>query len=997
MNKFGIDKIFISSFLKILWECPEVIHHILVKTDHEIVQANLAPLIVNNFYCNLLSGNYLENNLLYIFTMMLKDEIDGLQNIDDVDNFLEDTKCGYLLEELRKMPDIQLYFKKVILKTVEKIEGNYSFRLINFNVDEIYKDLLKMKKDEEKKDKKNNSNKSTDELYDTIINSKIIDLSINYSREENSQKCNKRNGIFIKKYTPDVKIADIQEKEENAKKDKKSNLYNYFAKLENDIKKINDNDLYSNKVFMKKLLDTNLPTYLLSFYLNDFLEVISFISQLLDDIVNNVLLLPNSIKYICKIILLLIKKKFQNISQIEAIAFISKFIINKLLIPFISSPNFNTFISDFIISGNTIKNIKVINYIIKKLFSGKLFRNNKDEGDYTPFNWYIMDNIESILYFYEKAINVNLPNFIEDYINNKLPKKFYYDYFNENKEQLYASISICFNVKNLYHLIKGLSENDHIFNTDNPEIIKLKKFLKKLKPEKYLNDINIEKKVNERKFSITKNEKLKEENKEKIIENYFLYNDKVIDKKYNHLFELNNIIGNFYIDIHKKNKKLDENEKNIIKIKNYLSNSLGNYRLLNKSDFSIGTTSDTIKMLNEIKTYMALPYFIIDNNNIPSIWYINSLLDHLNKIPEDYKKNDFKKIFDELTNDIKESIDNLDFEKLILFRKKLKYIDKIYHYYNQIPKLINDIKVNENIKHIVEDVFIPVDISFEYEKHEKKFELVKSNIKDVKFEDKIKYEDPKKKFISFKTIEAFTRYFPNLSKYQTLQDINPLFIIKNLSINKKINNYFEIIKERIIKKSLVETDKYEDLYGEKIKNYIMNKIYKKIYPPEPDDNDVKILKKTYSLSWYEPKQLVNKEYLFDGMLPDIINEFNQLYLLKTPYQKSKCIERIIISVVNLIKFNEGIDKEIGAEDIIRVLHYVFIQSHPYRIFTDIEFIKLFSYEEGLHDNNLANIESICNLVLNNSAKDFDLSQEEYDKKCQDAAKYYKNHEELMNN
>ena len=138
MNKFGIDKIFISSFLNILWKCPEVIHHILVKTDNEIVQANLAPLIVNNFYCNLLSGNYLENNLLYIFTMMLKDEIDGLQNIADVDNFLEDTKCGYLLEELRKMPDIQLYFKKVILKTVEKIERNYSFRLINFNVDEIY-------------------------------------------------------------------------------------------------------------------------------------------------------------------------------------------------------------------------------------------------------------------------------------------------------------------------------------------------------------------------------------------------------------------------------------------------------------------------------------------------------------------------------------------------------------------------------------------------------------------------------------------------------------------------------------------------------------------------------------------------------------------------------------------------------------------------------------------------------------------------------------------
>ena len=663
----------------------------------------------------------MENNLLYIFTMLLKDEIDKLTNINDDENFLEETKCGFLLQELRNMPDIQLYFNKVIFKIVEKIERSYSFRLINFNIKDILKDLMKMKNDEEKSDKK--QNKNNEELYHSIINSKIIDLSINYSREENNQKCNKRNDIFIKNYAPDVNIKEIKEKMKDAKKNKKNNLYNYFIKLENDINNKHDDDLYSNKIFMKNLLETNLPTYLLSFYLNDFLEVISFIKQLIDDILNNILLLPNSIKYICKIIFLLIKNKFKNISQIEAFSFISKFIINKLLIPFISSPSFNALISDFVISGNTLKNIKVINYIIKNLFSGKLFLNNEKEGDYTPFNWFIMEQMENILYFYEKAINVNLPDFIEKYINNELPKNYNYEYFKENKDQLYASITICFNVKNLYHLIKGLSKNDDLLNTDNKEVIRLKKILKKLNPEKYINEIN-------------KNEKNKEEKKENNIENYFFHNDEIIDKKNEYLFRLNNTIGKYYIDFIPKNKLLNETEKNIIKIKNYLCNSLGNYRLLNKSDFSIGTTSDTIKMLNEIKTYMTLPYFILDNNNIPSIWYINSLIDYLNKIPNDYKENDFQKIFEELTKNIKESIDNLDFEKLIIFRNKLKFIDKINDYYKKIPELINNIKINEEIKHIVEDVFIPIDVSFQYEDNEKKFELVKSNIKETKFGEK---------------------------------------------------------------------------------------------------------------------------------------------------------------------------------------------------------------------------------------------------------------------
>ena len=50
-------------------------------------------------------------------------------------------------------------------------------------------------------------------------------------------------------------------------------------------------------------------------------------------------------------------------------------------------------------------------------------------------------------------------------------------------------------------------------------------------------------------------------------------------------------------------------------------------------------------MLEEIKTYMTLPNFILNNNTIPSTWYINSILDYLNKIPEDYKENDYKKLF----------------------------------------------------------------------------------------------------------------------------------------------------------------------------------------------------------------------------------------------------------------------------------------------------------------------------------------------------------------
>ena len=429
----------------------------------------------------------------------------------------------------------------------------------------------------------------------------------------------------------------------------------------------------------------------------------------------------------------------------------------------------------------------------------------------------------------------------------------------------------------------------------------------------------------------------------------------------------------------------------MIKVKYYLFSSLGNFRTLNKSDFNLGSTSNTIKLLSEIKSYMTLPYFILNNNTIPSIWYMNSILNYINKIPEDYKNNDYKKLFKELTQNLNDSINELDFETLILFRNKLKFLDKMFDYYNNIKQLKNNIIINENIKLVAEQAFIPVDIIFLYKKEYNKFELKKSDLKEKAFEDKIIYEHSKKKFASLKTIEAFTQYFPNLNKYQiNKSNSNSLDIIEKLNIHNYINKYFELLKEKIIKKKLLNTKKYDSLYNEKIKDYIMNKLYPKLYPLLPNDFDEKIYENSIKLSWMEPQIVLKKDYIFDNILPEIINEFNQINIVKTPIQKLKSIRKIMEYIDYIIKFNEGIDKEIGADDITPVLNYVFIKAQPKRIYSDIKFTALFTENCGKFENSLANFESMCIVMNNITAKTFGLNEEEFDKRCNEEINANKN-------
>ena len=164
------------------------------------------------------------------------------------------------------------------------------------------------------------------------------------------------------------------------------------------------------------------------------------------------------------------------------------------------------------------------------------------------------------------------------------------------------------------------------------------------------------------------------------------------------------------------------------------------------------------------------------------------------------------------------------------------------------------------------------------------------------FGDKKIYEIPKKKIKVMKTIEAFTKYFPDFSEYQILNKNNPFEIINELSINKKISNYLEIIRENLIKKEIIENKNNTDLYLEKIKNYIMDKIYEKIYPTEPCDEDKKLCQKAQDLSWVKLKDFLGNKNKFDeidDLFYDIIKDFVKISITKLPNKKSDLLKEYI--------------------------------------------------------------------------------------------------------
>ena len=402
-------------------------------------------------------------------------------------------------------------------------------------------------------------------------------------------------------------------------------------------------------------------------------------------------------------------------------------------------------------------------------------------------------------------------------------------------------------------------------------------------------------------------------------------------------------------------------------MKNSLIGILGIYRPLDISDYYFDESSNFIEIISEIKKFINFPNFTLSYDNYINTtnWSISSLFDNIDKIPNEYIIDDYDKLFNELGAEIKASIEELNLEKISAMNNKLIFVNKALNYYEEKSRNIKDIIINESIKIVTERIALLIDIKFIYNDNEKIFYLNKSNLKNSNFEGNIQY-NKKNECYTLKTMETFAKFFPNLTNYHFSMDISPLEIIKELGINKKLKEYFDMIKKLLTFNSIIEKNQYNDLYQEKIINNFFDKIYEKIYPPIPDPNDSKILKIMRKMPKKEIDNIINKKYNLENLIPEVTDLFKKIHNSRTPLSKLNSLKNILNYITNIIGYQKRVkNNSIGADDIIPALNYFIICAQPYMIITDIDFIKTFKYILPPCENEIVIFESIINKILTN--------------------------------
>ena len=990
----------VKDFFKILRSSPELMYKIMTKADQkDFNNPSFIYFITNNFYNNILSSKTYSEELLSLITHLLYDQISQLKKISDFTKLFQNSNVFSLLKGLKYKNEIRSYFGLVLSDVIEDYENSENnsrplvFKIdylsdfiqieeislnyeLNNSVEDKKREIQKKKTIEQNELNKMFKMKLANYEESSSGNTSSIFMSENETDESENKDSIDGGETFLTKYLIELKKCDLTDKL-NAETNEimQSFILEQLTDMDNDEK-------YSNSKFLDEVQKSKETEKLLYNYQKNFYIVIEIINKIIKKFNETIDLIPYTIKYICKIMSISLKKKFKGISQLEIYKYIGEFFLVFIFQDFFLNPDYGTLITSIIISQETKKNLLIIFEVWKKLISFKFYINN-------------------IFNICQKILDINLPDSSTntDELENRDNNNFM---LNINNNSSFFSYSICYNIYNLTTLLNIIKNNTNYFfenKTTKNEISEFEVVYRNLKDKK---DIFKKLKLNEGQTV-----------------NYYIYYEVFYSKKFQDiLFRTIKQGNNFSIDEIKSPSNEEEIYLNkIIRSKNLLCEMLFKSENLfkikfNKENIDYNNTEEIISLLstyyqnksvlnkcyskfipNDIDinyndTNIDMSYINNANsdlNSLPLYWYSNTLLSLFQELNKDKNnKIDFHKLFSELTEDINNSMNKYNFEELAQAIESLKNTRVYTNNFIENQEKYKNININTKIRNFIEHEKIEVEIKFRYNKETKLIYVTKTedgiNSKFQKL-DEFLNQTQKDKVINCSNISEFIKKFPNLSEISKKYKIDTFLVEKEIKVKRSLLDFLKIVKEHIKKK--FEKEEIENVYS-KVKRTIMVRLYDKLFPKKPDLEDVSFYNQCLALSWIEPKHLKQENLFFDNFLPITTSYFDQINNEKSASGKLEVICKIFDAINSVIIFNKG--GNFSTDDIAPICEYALIKAHPNRFSSNLKYLQIFmKKDEDLKEKMYFDyLKAYMNIIKKATYLDFyDVTKIEFNEKCQE--------------
>ena len=1030
------------------------------KDNKEKVES-LVELFCNQFYDNIFIPNPEQKELLLLIFLLIKEEINNMDNAS-LDEFLDNNNfLGKFISSFVRRQEMNIYLSMLLTPLINSIE-NVDKECIDISLKSIQKYIIRKQKG---KFKPNNNDKNilydySQNLYNKIPKSNLVfkknyELDMEKEEEENMVKIDREDfDLFSDSALPKIILKNlginkvtinedknliIKKEEYNEEYNKELNLNKLLEiahKTKDDnfkeyiMNKINntylDKDLFTNKGLIncfEEYKNDELKNLIIGKYRRNFLFIKKKIEYLLQSIFDKISTVPYTIRCICKIIYVLMSKKFKELPKYYINAFIGKFFFGKYIFPVLSL-EYKNILNNRIFSNKNKKCINIIISVIEKAFKGELFQTQVDP-EKTIFNHYLIELFPIINTFFEKLIDVELSKIIEKALNEaefvennsiiddifniqKEPSEinkenqeqkeenipYKYDYFSENQDEIIHLQSICFSLNDILFILTLINKNLKIFS-NLPKYDFFCKTFNHIKSKDYKIDDQIDSEPDIKRFFIL----FKEEKTAQL--------EKLVSKKKKE--ESSFLIENQNLELICKRVKLS------------IKTVLKGLNLLNNKDFS-----HLIGAISNEKFFSALQYTLDDlenfsenMNQIPLKWYGLYLSNNKKRINEIYQKNDYEKLYEEMLEEETKILEELKkFSRVLITRngmnlgcgeKILEQMNIGLYHMKQAKKLVN-------IEKFVNTEIIEVCIQISKENEDKNMLNPITSQQNILILDakECPHSKPSLTNILKSNKKRHCYYIKDIIKFilsENFIDENDTNLmgelkiqIRNKIIYKILISYMKIVTEKIknpiVNKNIFfqenndiskkEKEKYYTEIRRRIWDYILKKIYRYVYPKNPIGFDDKFYNTTRCLDWITPELLnIKKEYINQlGFAELCLKRMEEAISVS---DKLEYINNAVDTIICTVKFSGEEEINVSNEEMIRIFMYILIKAQLKRINSNINYIKCFAENEEIYDKKEELFNLLDNAVINVlkiNSNYLKMNNEEFNKKFEEAKLRY---------
>jgi len=459
---------------------------------------------------------------------------------------------------------------------------------------------------------------------------------------------------------------------------------------------------------------------------------------------------------------------------------------------------------------------------------------------------------------------------------------------------------------------------------------------------------------------------------------------------------------------------------------------------LNKAEFG-----ELFNRLNDNIHYHKDEYKdTFGNKNIPLSWYSNYIINIMEKLPNQYMKNNYLLLFNEMNNEIKDQrvkIANKNNVLSIDLSGEINTFKKMVKIYKHQLKITKTLDLNSKVVYFIKNAQLPICLMTANDKYESIKDLfgqeASNNFKECENKKEIliethsscihaKYESKNQRLSSTEQnkikqlksichvnnikefINKIQQYIGDITSdiFSRINDKSTKTMTNITKANEVFEKYINFIddilkdkyKEFFISKNAKSSDKKQKTFLKKIQSYILRKISLSLrkhgssYFIIVEDKNFNI--KCLRLRWLDP---VDNLSIDPSMVSNAQINLGRDLIKKMDNERAgpkiiKYFSKAVNLIVKMITFTTG-REDISIDDFLPIMVYLFISVGPMNVISNFGTATYFLLSDEENENtgySLANIEGCIDFIKQYNEEKCKMRKEEFNEYCNKSYEKY---------